>query len=118
MNAAIAELYFLTQLTAPRRELTLTTKQFYGIFTRALAQKVADGLIVRHIPLPAELQAEVSRVQRESKYRGHARTGLVRGGGGWNARVAGLVNDAVGRACRGVLASIPDPIACSERRSH
>jgi hypothetical protein len=64
VNAAIAELYFLTQLTAPRRELTLTTKQFYGIFTRALAQKVADGLIVRHIPLPAELQAEVSRVQR------------------------------------------------------
>jgi hypothetical protein len=37
VNAAIADLYFLTQLGAPRRELMLTTREFYDIFTKTLA---------------------------------------------------------------------------------
>lgn len=64
MVDCIAELYFLTLVQAPRRQLILTTEAFYDIFTRTLRGKVAAGIEVIHLPLPPEVQAEVTAVQQ------------------------------------------------------
>jgi hypothetical protein len=63
VSSAIAELYFLTLVAAPRRLLVLTTPEFYTIFTKALEGKIADGIDVRMIPLPETLQLKVAEVQ-------------------------------------------------------
>ncbi|MGH3881575.1 MAG: hypothetical protein ACRDSK_31520 [Actinophytocola sp.] len=60
----IAELYFLTQVRARRRLLVLTSPEFHTIFMRAVQGKIAAGIEIVHIPLPAELQARLSAVQQ------------------------------------------------------
>jgi hypothetical protein len=60
---SIAELYFLSLVEAPTRQLILTTPAFHDIFSRRLAGKVASGIEVVLLTLPSEVQAEVERVQ-------------------------------------------------------
>jgi hypothetical protein len=64
INSALAELYFLTLVKAPIRELILTTEEFHRILSRNLTGKIASGIELIHLPLPPELQARVSEVQR------------------------------------------------------
>lgn len=64
VNGAIAELYFLSLITAPTRALVLTTPEFHKIFTTTMAGKIADGIDVELVPLPPQLQAQVNRVQQ------------------------------------------------------
>ena len=64
INSAIAELYFLTLVEAPIRKLILTTEEFHQILSRHLTGKIVNGIELIHIPLPPELQARVTEVQR------------------------------------------------------
>jgi hypothetical protein len=66
VNSAIAELYFLSLISAPTKYLVLTSAAFYDIFVKTLEAKIASGIQVRHIPLPNELQELVDGVQREA----------------------------------------------------
>ncbi|MFI5260101.1 MAG: hypothetical protein ACHQ01_10925 [Candidatus Limnocylindrales bacterium] len=59
---SIAELYYLSLVSAPVRRLILTTPAFYGIFKKATTGAVAAGIDVVCVPLPAEIQREVDRV--------------------------------------------------------
>lgn len=62
----IAELYFLSLLSAPRRALLLTSPAFYELFLGAMRGKIAPGIEVVHLPLPSAVQAEVDEVQRRA----------------------------------------------------
>lgn len=44
----------------------LTNPAFYEIFTRRMASALPEGVEVKVVPLPAELQAEVDGVIREA----------------------------------------------------
>lgn len=59
---SIAELYFLGLVEAPIRSLVLTTPAFHEIFQKAMKGKIAPGLSVRCIPLPAAIQQEVNKI--------------------------------------------------------
>jgi hypothetical protein len=60
----IAELYYLSLVGAPIRILVLTTPAFYEIFTRKMTGAIANGVEVKCIPLPPELQLRVDEVVR------------------------------------------------------
>lgn len=60
---AEAELYYLTLVAAPIRLLVLTNREFYEIMERRLTGRLAPGIAVEHIPLPDDIQKEVTRVQ-------------------------------------------------------
>jgi hypothetical protein len=60
---SIAEIYFLSLVEAPTRQLILTTPGFYEILMRSLRGKVAPGVDIVLEQLPPEVQAEVDRVQ-------------------------------------------------------
>ncbi len=62
----IAELYFLSLVEAPRRVLILTSPKFYDLFVRTMRGKVASGIEVIHLSLPADVQAEVTAVQERA----------------------------------------------------
>ena len=64
LKDSIAELYFLSLVEAPMRQLILTTPGFYDLLTRHLEGKVAPGVDVVLVPLPEDVQAEVERVQQ------------------------------------------------------
>lgn len=60
----VAELYFLSLVTAPVRLLVLTTPAFHTIFLRSMTGRIAPGVEVVCEPLPVAVQAEVEIVQR------------------------------------------------------
>ncbi len=66
INGCIADLYYLSLLDAPVRRLVLTNPEFYEIFVKRMVGALPDGVEVRLIRLPPELQAEVDRVIREA----------------------------------------------------
>jgi len=66
VNAAVAELYFLSLIPAPTRLLILTTPEFHDIFIRTLAGKIASGIQIVLIELPASLQQRVNDVQQQA----------------------------------------------------
>jgi hypothetical protein len=59
---SLAELYYLSLVTAPTRQLVLTTPSFFDIFTRYTGGAIAPGLEVRCMPLPHDIQLEVDAV--------------------------------------------------------
>jgi hypothetical protein len=59
IKAAIADLYYLSLVEADRRILVLTDKGFYDRLARDLRQRVAAGLELKYVPLPAELNRRV-----------------------------------------------------------
>jgi hypothetical protein len=66
VDSAIAELYFLSLISAPTKYLVLTSAAFYDIFVKTLDAKIASGIQVRHVQLPDELQELVDGVHREA----------------------------------------------------
>lgn len=64
IQAGIAELYFLSLIDAERKLLILTTPEFHTLFREHMQDKIASGIDVVHLPLPAELQAQVATVHR------------------------------------------------------
>lgn len=66
INGCIADVYYLSLLDAPVRRLILTNPSFHGIFTKRMAGALPDGVEVKLVPLPADLQAEVDGVIREA----------------------------------------------------
>jgi hypothetical protein len=60
----IAELYFLSLVRAPTKLLILTSPEFHELFLRGMKDKIAPGIEVVPMPLPAEIQAKVAAVQR------------------------------------------------------
>lgn len=60
---AEAELYYLSLVSAPVRLLVLTNSEFHGILTRRLSGRLAPGISLKLIPLPVQIQQEVTRVQ-------------------------------------------------------
>ena len=63
-NNAIAELYYLSLVTAPTRILVLTNAGFRDLLLRKLQGAIAPGVSIKCIPLSVELQAEVDKVVR------------------------------------------------------
>lgn len=62
VNGCIADLYYLSLLRVPVRQLILTNPEFFAIFTKRMRGAVAPGIDVVLLPLPAELQAEVDAI--------------------------------------------------------
>lgn len=60
---AVAELYFLTLVSATTRILVLTNPEFHSILLRELKGRLARGLSLKLIPLPEEIQQQVEKVQ-------------------------------------------------------
>lgn len=57
-----AELYYLAQIEAPTRFLILTNPDFFAIFERDSRGKLAPGLELKLIALPANIQEQVTEV--------------------------------------------------------
>jgi hypothetical protein len=56
------EVYYLTLVEARERLLVLTNPAFYEIFVKTLAGKIAAGVQIVLVPLPAEMQRQVDGV--------------------------------------------------------
>jgi len=63
---ALAELYFLTLVSAPTRILILTSPAFYEIMNRFLRGRIAAGLDLKLIELPDDIQKEVKEIKRKA----------------------------------------------------
>lgn len=61
---SIAELYFLSLADAPIRMLVLTSPEFHAIMSRVLAGRLADGLSVKLVPLPQDVQERAEGIYR------------------------------------------------------
>ena len=66
VRSAIADLYFLTLVQAPRRILVVTNPEFHAILTRELEGLLADGVEILHRPLPAPLAALVAKIKDDA----------------------------------------------------
>ena len=66
IDGCIADLYYLSLLDSPVRRLVLTNPQFHEIFTKRMAGALPQGVEVKLVPLPADLQAEVDDVIRRA----------------------------------------------------
>lgn len=66
INGCIADLYYLSLVDAPVRRLVLTNPEFHEIFTKRIAGALPEGVEVKLLPRPPELQAEVDGVIREA----------------------------------------------------
>ena len=53
----VAELYYLSLVEAARRLLVLTSPEFHALFGKVMRGKVAPGITVTHLPLPAAVRA-------------------------------------------------------------
>ncbi len=62
IRGAVAELYFLSLVDAPKRVLIITDPDFCAIVTNELAGAVANGLEIQNIALPDSLKVRVSAV--------------------------------------------------------
>ncbi len=68
IKSAIAELYFLSLISAPRRMLVLTDPEFYQILTNRLDQRLAEGLEIELVELPSHIQRQVDKVRQASSW--------------------------------------------------
>ena len=67
VQAAVADLYYLSLVDAETKLLVLTTAQFRELFEKEMRGKLAAGIVIEPwLQLPPELQARVSQVQREA----------------------------------------------------
>jgi hypothetical protein len=66
IKGAIAELYYLSLVDAPRRILVLTNPAFFEILKRKTKGAIADGFELDCIPLPVSMQLEVDEVVRKA----------------------------------------------------
>lgn len=66
IKSAIAELYFLSLVPAARRILVLTNPEFYQILSTRLQGRLAEGLELKLLELPSDIQAQVDRVRRDA----------------------------------------------------
>lgn len=62
IQGCIAELYYLSLVSAPTRQLLLTTPAFHKIFVKKIIGALAPGVSVELMPLSSEMQAEVDKV--------------------------------------------------------
>ena len=62
LRGAIAELYFLSLVEAPRRALVVTNRNFLQYLERELEGALSDGLEILLITLPEDLAAAVAGV--------------------------------------------------------
>lgn len=62
IKAAIADLYYLSLISAPTKWLVLTNPKFHEIFSRVMDGAVSPEIEVRLMPLSAELQSRVDGV--------------------------------------------------------
>lgn len=62
----VNEIYYLTLVAAPARLLVLTNPEFFEIFQRVMAGKIASGIDVMLVPLPLEMQDIVDGVTRKA----------------------------------------------------
>ena len=63
-NNAIAELYYLSLVEAPKRLLVLTDPAFYELLRRKIDGALPTGVSIECIRLSAEMQAQVDEVVR------------------------------------------------------
>jgi hypothetical protein len=61
-STCLAELYFLSLVSAPKRILVLTTPDWHTMFTRYIEGRLVPGVEIQLLKLPTELQTEVDRV--------------------------------------------------------
>lgn len=53
LTECVVDLYYLSLVEAPRRLLVLTSPEFYALFAKTMRGKVAPGITVAQLPLPA-----------------------------------------------------------------
>ncbi len=63
VNTAIAEIYFLSLIAAPVRLLVLTNPEFHQLLSDKLEGRLAKGLSLKLVQLPAEMQETVRQIQ-------------------------------------------------------
>lgn len=59
----LAELYFLSLVTASRRILVLTTPEWHTMFVRYIDGRLAHGLEIELVKLSSDLQLEVEKIK-------------------------------------------------------
>ncbi|MGD0153411.1 MAG: hypothetical protein ABSC17_06575 [Thermacetogeniaceae bacterium] len=59
-----AELYYLLLIQAPIRQLILTSEEFYKIMVQRLKGRLANGIELRLIILPHDMQEQVTLIQQ------------------------------------------------------
>lgn len=64
IQGGVAELYFLSLVNAHRKLLVLTTPEFHTLFIARMNDKIAAGIDVVLIPLPADFQEQVAAIQQ------------------------------------------------------
>jgi hypothetical protein len=62
IRGAVADLYWLSLVDAPTRQLILTNGQFFEIFRQEMDGALAPGVNIMHIPLPDDLATRVAAV--------------------------------------------------------
>lgn len=68
INNAVAELHYLSQVTAARKLLVLTNAEFHTILSRKMEGRMPSGVALKLIPLPPAMARRVREVQgRASK---------------------------------------------------
>lgn len=63
IKSAIAEIYYLTLVSAEKRFLVLTSPEFYEIMSRRLKGRLASDIKLKLVRLPPYLEQEVARIQ-------------------------------------------------------
>ncbi|GAB6876131.1 hypothetical protein [Thermaerobacter litoralis] len=63
INAAVAELYYLTLIDAPIRILVLTSEEFFGIMEKHLRGRLAPGISLMYVPLPNDVRQRMTEIQ-------------------------------------------------------
>jgi len=66
INSCIAELYFLSLVSAPIRFLVLTNPEFHRIFAQKMKGRVAEGLRIKLVELTPEMAEAVRQVQAKA----------------------------------------------------
>jgi hypothetical protein len=62
----LIEVYYLTLIEAPTRVLILTDPEFYGIFLKTTAGKIAAGVDIRLMELVPEMQQKVNEIRHKA----------------------------------------------------
>lgn len=66
IKTAIAELYYLSLVSAPVRLLILTNPEFHALLSRDVVGRLAPGLALKLVPLPTEMAKRVRQIQDEA----------------------------------------------------
>lgn len=66
IRGAIAEMYHLSLVVAPDRQLIVTNAEFHGYLLRELDGALAPGIQLRHLPLLPDLARRVAGVTADA----------------------------------------------------